>query len=1310
MTAMTSFARAFGLGLLLAGVAVAGWQEEERITERTTQSDRTTLNNARSVAADGSGNIHVVWYGADSGVYQVWYSRYDAQLRTWSVDTVVSVDTNGAYYPAIAVDDSGKVHLVWQAGQSGVAIMYRCRGVAGEWDQVESVTSGTGVEHPSVAVRASGFVAAAWEGQYSRPAKGVFASFRDAAGWHSPESVSDSGQPGASVQASVGTDDAGEIAVAWSYSSVADKFVLFRSTNGRDWGSIDTVGVGYQCVRPCLVLERSGVANVAWRQTDSTGQAQKIAFRKCTSGRWSVMTWLPAVHLQADPPSVAVDQAGRPHVAWCSPDSVGRPQVFWISSDTSGTNWSVPFRLTTAASVRENPSIGRGPGGQIQVVWTDYRHDPIHPDVYCRRYDALHDVGVTRIEQPTGVLDSGTAVQPAAWVKNYGDFPESGVPVWLRFGGYQNQQMTGSLAQGDSALLSFDSATVVVRGLNVATCSTALPGDSDPANDTVRGTFFVRVLDVGAVRIDSPSATVDSGVAVTPRVWVRNQGTGTVSFPVMFLIDGEYADTKTVAALNPGDSILVSFANWTPAHRGTLGMRCTTGLTGDRIPANDTVGGSVTVRVRDVGTACIVSPIGEPDSGTVATPACSLYNYGGQSETYKVRLRIGSYEDSVVVSDHAAGTGRLVVFPDWTATARGWQSVRCSTMLDRDRNSGNDMQSCSVFVRVIDAAPVEILSPAEIISRGEVRPRVRLVNWGNEAASVPARFEILGDTGRVYVDSIIVAVGPGDTAEAEFPPWTAQSGIYVGACSTASAGDMQPGNDTMRCRFRVVRVDAAALAIRFPLDTISEGRIEPRVLVANYGDDPATFYAHFMCKRQGSVVYCDSEFVSLDSMSEKEVTFREWKAGPGDYSLLATVALGDDSNPHNDSVSAAVHVESLDSRHWTERAPVPRGPWRRPVKDGGCLVSVEDGLLALKGANTREWYRYAATADSWATLEDVPAGADGHKVKSGAALCWDGNGAVFALKGNNTREFWRYDIPGDSWYQLAGLPEYTMRVKYGSGLVFVSVEDTDKVFMVKGSNTRDFLVYWVRQNEWHASRPLPPGPDSATARHGTCLAELGGRIFCLKGRTTEFYEYFPDGDSWVERADLPRLGYGNQWKKSAKGAALTSDGNRFLYAFKGGRSNELWCYDTRGDSWTQLDDIPGGNRRRRVGNGGALAWLGGRAYALKGGGSNEFWRFDPLAVGAETPELVRGAGVEADVLALPVTRPAPVLVRCGRPAQYPVPEGSSTILVIDASGRAVTRRSVASPTVELRFSRPGVYLVLTAGSFGSVAAKTVVVP
>jgi outer membrane protein assembly factor BamB len=233
------------------------------------------------------------------------------------------------------------------------------------------------------------------------------------------------------------------------------------------------------------------------------------------------------------------------------------------------------------------------------------------------------------------------------------------------------------------------------------------------------------------------------------------------------------------------------------------------------------------------------------------------------------------------------------------------------------------------------------------------------------------------------------------------------------------------------------------------------------------------------------------------------------------------------------------------------------------------------------------------------------------------------------LKGNNTREFWCYEIALDTWIELPRLPDWTAGIRFGSGIVWIPNRDTSKVFCLKGSGTTDFLVYWVKQNEWHSRRPVPRGIYDKPVRRGSALTVAGKRIFVLKGWTNEFYEYVIDRDSWRLCSPLP-LGLNGRMKKCRNGAALTSDHTRYIYAFKGGKTTEFWRYDLSADTWEQLEDIPLGNRWHRVNSGGALAFLAGAVYALKGGGSREFWRYDiepvlvfspPQAPGSENPAL-----------------------------------------------------------------------------------------
>lgn len=1295
MVTMTPLVRLLGLGLLLAGSALAGWQPIDSITNRDT-SDLTAQSNARSVACDAAGNIHVVWRGRLGARRQVWYSRYDAPSGHWSQNETLTSSPEGVCGPACVLGSNGDFHVSYEDSASGMLHLLR-RDQTGVWTRLDSLAGQQGDSMVSLCSDNSGALHVVWRREGSPSPAVRYVSYGEN-GWSPVDTVA-AGATWPSIACGPG-----DTAMAVWVGSSGYSILSLRRVSG-SWLDSEVVYDG-RAANPCVAWS-GDTFHVAWLAGSYPNQ--HVLVRSRSEHGWGDTMKISAGRVGQTGVSIAAEADGALHVAWVGGDSSG-PESTHVEYRTrpSGETWQSQMKLTAGPVNPQRVSMNAG-DGRVQVAWSD-QQPTSGLVVRLRRFERVHDVGVSRIEQPTPLVDSGALVGPKAWIRNNGRVPKTNVNVTFRIGADSSKRALASLNPSDSVAVIFDTWPAADLGWHVMSCSTSCDSDEYRPNDVLRDSFFVCIRDVGVTEIVAPADTVETDTVV-PKISVRNFGNVQASAVVHFWISGDsisYHDSL-VGLFPPQSTLVDSFRPW-QTHPGSYVCRCSVAYAPDVHPENNTLSKQFRVVVRDVGVTGIIAPVGTVDSGLVVSPCATVRNFGTTRASFSVRLRIGvSFCDSVFVDTLSPGASTNVIFDSWPAIERGMHAVRCSTMLARDRKPDNDMRSCSVFVRVCDAAPVEILYPVDTVSRGQVWPQVRLANTGNKVANIPAWFGIRDSSGQVYLGYDTVTVGPGDTAKAEFPPWTALSGTYVCSCSTALVGDMMSDNDTMSREFHVARIDAAALAIRVPPDTISEGWVEPRVLVANNSDDSVTFYAHFACELLGSVVYDDSVLVGLGSMAQKEVTFPQWRAEPGNYSLLATVALGGDGNPHNDSVSVTVHVESLERSRWKELAPVPRGPRGRPVKDGGSLVAVGDGLLALKGANGREWYRYSATADSWAALADMPLGTDGHKVRAGASLCWDGSGAVFALKGTGTREFWRYDILGDSWQPLASLPEHTRGARYGSGLVFVPVRDTDEVFMVKGSNTRDFLVYWVRQNEWHARRPLPPGPDTTTARHGTCLALLGGRVFCLKGRTTEFYEYFTDGDSWVERASLPRLGRRMQWKKPARGAALASDGSRFLYAFKDGRSNEFWRYDTRGDSWSQLDDIPGGSRRRRVGHGGALAWLGGRTYALKGGGSNELWCFDPLALLAEVPAPGRVAVAEADVFALTVVRHPPVVQRCGSVAEYPVPQGTTGVMVFDAAGRVVTRRAAAHPEVELRFSRPGVYFVVMTGDSGSFVAKTTVV-
>lgn len=1405
------------------GLASAGWLPEERLTLRPDTADFTSANNARCVASDRAGNIHVAWYGKYGRQSQVWYKRLDALTGRWSENAVISSEPQGASNPSVAVDDSGDAHVVWQVvtAQADSVLRYRRRDAnSGTWGPIETVARGTYVRLPSIAARQDSIVAV-WGQQWRPQYQGVFSAVRTPGGWSQPEMVSDSSSRD-QEQASAGIDATGLVSVLWRNASAG--LIVLRQRDAAGWARPETVYRG-ACAAPCLWVERDGTVHCIWTAQFS-GQDRQV-YRQKRGGVWRDTVMLPVVSAGQEPASLTADGVGQLHAVWVAKDT-----LCYTSANRSGRAWSVPVTIGSGLYKRWNPSLCAGRDGELQIVWTDSRNNPyLYPDIYCRRFEPLRDIGIVGMEPVPPTIDSGTTVQFAVVLANCGPNSETNVPVWLQVDTILSFRRATTIEPRATCRIEMDSWVATVPGEYPFRCSVFVAGDERPQNNVVRDRYFVRLRDValdsilspvgslpldtvkprvivrnrgnvqaevragfrilrsgqvvyscdtsalvqaGAVRqlvfapwfgevgaytaacsvgctgdihpendtgstrfelfyrdvgveeVIWPSAQVDSGATGVPVALVRNLGSTTEWYKAFLAIGSDHRDSLEVRFLAPGRSDTLRFAGWTAKMRGALPVVCSLWCVGDMNTHNNVVTRAVFVRVLDVAAESIISPVGLIPADSVR-PVVRLRNQGNTTVKFRCRLFIKSDSLGIVYSDSADAalapdssadvafsvwreasgryrsfcfsglTGdmrpendtarsvftlyrpevqatRLVVpaavidsswygrpvvefrnpsplavscqcslyigpyyaraetiagiLPGKTrqhsfseyyyAIQRGWQPVLCSILAVTESVLGHGFGSdnrclrkleCSLFVRVRDVSVESILSPSGNAGSGSIVPRVRIRNRGNVAGSPWCWFTIADSASVRYQDSLFVVIAPESDSVLEFRPWAANGGRYIARAWACLDSDAVRTNDTASAGFRVVRMDAAAQRIVQPLGTMRPGGVRPSVVVANLGEDETDIRATFLIA-DSALVYGDTvRLLRVRPSRETTAVFREWSALAGKYAVRAVVDVAGDEDPGNDFCSTTVRVEL--PRLWAQLQDVPAGYAGKPVRDGGCLVSLRDGLLCLKGGNSDECYRYWVNSDSWRAVSPVLSGSSGRKVKSGAALCFDGTGRVYALRGNRTREFLAYDLAKDSWSFLSELPEATRLLKYGAGLAFLA-GDSSRVCFVKGSGTWDFLAYWVKQNQWHARRRLPLGPSGRPARRGTCLATISGRVFCLKGGTNEFYEYFPKGDSWVQRADLPAVGASGMSRKVREGASLCAGQSGCLYAFKG-RSAEFWRYDIASDTWVQLDDIPASEGSRRAGRGAALAFLSGRVYAMRGAGTREFWRYEPDA-------------------------------------------------------------------------------------------------
>ncbi len=952
-------------------------------------------------------------------------------------------------------------------------------------------------------------------------------------------------------------------------------------------------------------------------------------------------------------------------------------------------------------------------------------NDTMNSKVFCRVLDAQTD----SILAPWGVVDSGAAVPCTAVVRNLSSIRTS-ISTRFTVAGYAQTVTSATLDPGATARVAFTWPPAnQPRGTHVTSCSTRLTNDCNQNNNKKTGLVRVRVWDVLPTVILAPTGTVDSGVPIPPQVQVKNEGTDTTTFQVRFEIEGGYSNAQSVTNLPPGEFRTVTFSSWNPPGRGTFATRCSTILTSDRVTINDTLSGSVSVRVVDAAVTEIIGPSGTYDSGATATPRAVVQNLGSESATFDVRFTIGAYSDTQRVTDLGPSAVDTVSFALWTARARGTFATKCSVMLENDRVPNNNQQEGSVTVNVHDYSTRAIVRPVGQILPGPVTPEATVRNMGTVREPGAVHFAI----GSVYAQTVNLPDGlpPGTDTSVTFPSWTAVPGNYVATCFTILATDQVRSNDTARSSFGVGAVDVGVTAITAPtgvMDTSADA--VPAATVRNFGDQAATFTVFCNISSEGANVYTSSRTVTaLASQASADVIFDTLPKPhtPGDYSVRCSTYIAYDGNPANDTMSTSFSFTAgPPPPPWTLKNPMPTGA--KPVGDGGWL-GWDFGttrLFAARGNKQSDFYSYDVIGDSWTKKADWPDGTEAKKPSKGAVGTAASNqdGTFFALKGNNTTAFWSYSVALDSWKQLRDIPLGTSKkkVKGGSDLVFVPgvTPEEDFVYCLKGGKN-EFYRYGVAADSWEELNPVPAPVQKYDKGSWLCLAD--SLIFCHQAKYQTLLAYNLNTRSWgMPLKPMPTLNSVGKKKKSKDGGAGALHAG-FIYALKGGNTQEFWKYDVGADSWTEVETIPVGTAKKKVKGGGDIVALTGYStpalYAFKGNKTNELWLYTPAArvVQAQAPRVTQ-TQVQAQnrfelgnrrlaVLPNPLTQGHAVL-------HYSLPRASqATVSIYDATGRAVFVRNLGltrtgSTALDLRGLGAGVYLArLESGSF-AVTHKLVV--
>jgi hypothetical protein len=726
------------------------------------------------------------------------------------------------------------------------------------------------------------------------------------------------------------------------------------------------------------------------------------------------------------------------------------------------------------------------------------------------------DVGATQIIAPSGDVDStGQTITPVAGVVNYGSEVVT-FNVTLKIGTFYSQTRAKTLSPGGQDTVNFP-GWIPRRGTFATRCSTYLANDHNHANDAISGSVTVHIRDIGVTQIVTPTGTIDSSGLITPQVLVKNYGTYTQPFNITMKIGAAYSQTRS-KSVAPTLEDTVNFSDWGTI-RGTYPTRCSLYLAGDINPYNDTIAGSVTVRVKDVGVVGINAPTGIIDSGTTITPVARVSNFGTAIVLFPVTYEIGSWSETrnKVLT---IGQTDTVNFSPWTAQTPGDYQAEFYTSLVGDLVPANDSLFDSIFVVVRDVGVTRIVAPANLVPMDTIIPQAWIKNFGT-IASGP--FEVRFDISPSYTNiQSVPNLNAQESLLVSFSPWAESCGSYIKKCSTRMAGDRNPAND----------------------------RWSGTVIVSLTGQPP-------------------DSWVELAKPIPGLKPVKDGGCLTVLQETLLFIAKG------NKTLDFYCYNTSSNEDSWVKKADVPLGigPKFKMVKKGGKMVGDGERYIYLvKGNNTFEFYRYDLDQDSWKSMPDVPFGL-GKKIKDGAAMAYCKKGDVpfiYLLKGTKTVEFYRFNVLWDSWERMPNAPPgKKIGFKSGSSLTYDS--ENQILYLLKDA-TNEMFSYDIMRDTWLtkkiAGMPLIHrliGKSKKVKAGGTLCLLSPNIIYALKGgNTNEFWLFEPlTGDSgrWSGLTSLPDIGADTKKKRVKDGGDLVTlsyHNQAALIALKGNKTVKVW--------------------------------------------------------------------------------------------------------------------------------------------------------
>jgi hypothetical protein len=570
--------------------------------------------NYPKIAGGKGDTAHCTFSASWGGQYRIGYAKIYPSYFPIIVDIDTVSPMNWTYIsqqPAIAVDGQNRVHIVWSSyfpiGNALYNIFYRMRNSQGLWGPIETLSVFPNSRHnynPRVAIDSEGNIHVVWEAYLTNEYYPHIAHrVKTDTGW-SEVVVLQSNYHRENPSCAVDKFNNLQVVVRTNEIGPSFDIVRFVRTPEGNWEGPDTVvhfntGSRYS---PEIVATRDGNLHL-FRQDFGpyTNYCYRIYYKRYKLlnfdvGIKEIISPSESIPKLPFEPKIIIQNYGKT----IAQNFTVYFKIYDVNgllrySETKFIDSLLPNKETLLIYPSWCPETT---GSYISVAIAYWPPDE------NRRNDTLKknffvywkDIGISQIIQPKDTYPSNTKLLPTCKVKNYGTFNEFNILVKCSIPeiNYFQEKTIAYMPPDWEETVVFDESITVTPGTHYAYFRTIAEGDLNPNNDLAVSSYTGGILDVGAIKIISPTGVIltDSIIPQPVSGKVKNFSDFPSSFWTYFkiyknnlliYIDSNYNNVP------PNAEITLNFTPYFCTDTGNFITILKTALSGDINPTNDSI-------------------------------------------------------------------------------------------------------------------------------------------------------------------------------------------------------------------------------------------------------------------------------------------------------------------------------------------------------------------------------------------------------------------------------------------------------------------------------------------------------------------------------------------------------------------------------------------------------------------------------------------------------------------------------------------------------------------------------------------------